>query len=157
MLSTQMELVRANAAAQAQAATPVPVPVPKKSKVAGTGKEKKTKTMTKSGPRKSLRGKGRKRQLESDDEDEEDVDEEGREGGEPSAKRAKVVPPGAGAEEGQRGARAGEGEVEGEEKKAAPFVQPELLSGATLKDYQLEGVAWMWSLFDQGISGILGE
>ena len=26
-----------------------------------------------------------------------------------------------------------------------------------LKDYQLEGVAWMVSLWEDGISGILGE
>jgi ATP-dependent DNA helicase len=37
------------------------------------------------------------------------------------------------------------------------FVQPALVTGATLKDYQLEGVAWMVSLWENGISGILGE
>ena len=37
------------------------------------------------------------------------------------------------------------------------FVQPALLTGAKLKDYQLEGVAWMISLWENGISGILGE
>lgn len=57
---------------------------------------------------------------------------------EPSVKRAKVV-------------------VTKEVEEKPAFVQPELLTGATLRDYQLEGVAWMWSLFDQGISGILGE
>ena len=37
------------------------------------------------------------------------------------------------------------------------FVQPALLTGAKLKDYQLEGVSWMVSLWENGISGILGE
>ena len=36
------------------------------------------------------------------------------------------------------------------------FVQPALLTGATLRDYYLlEGVAWMVSLWENGISGIL--
>ncbi|SRR6266702_623163 len=37
------------------------------------------------------------------------------------------------------------------------FVQPALLTGSKLKDYQLEGVAWMVSLWENGISGILGK
>lgn len=36
------------------------------------------------------------------------------------------------------------------------FEQPALITGATLKDYQLEGVAWMAGLYQNGISGILG-
>ena len=36
------------------------------------------------------------------------------------------------------------------------FTQPALVTGAKLKDYQLEGVAWMTGLFQNGISGILG-
>ena len=44
---------------------------------------------------------------------------------------------------------------EPEEEKQ--FVQPALVTGGTLKDYQLEGVAWMASLWENGISGILGE
>ncbi|KAH9009313.1 SNF2-family ATP dependent chromatin remodeling factor snf21 [Lactarius hengduanensis] len=43
----------------------------------------------------------------------------------------------------------------GEAKPA--FVQPALLTGAKLKDYQLEGVAWMVSLWENGISGILAD
>jgi len=43
-----------------------------------------------------------------------------------------------------------------EESTQPAFVQPALLSGATLKSYQLEGVAWMVSLWENGISGILG-
>jgi ATP-dependent DNA helicase len=35
--------------------------------------------------------------------------------------------------------------------------QPALISGATMKDYQLDGLEWMISLDQNGISGILGE
>ncbi|KAJ3896923.1 SNF2 family DNA-dependent ATPase [Lentinula edodes] len=35
--------------------------------------------------------------------------------------------------------------------------QPSLITGATLKPYQLEGLQWMASLHTNGISGILGE
>jgi ATP-dependent DNA helicase len=35
--------------------------------------------------------------------------------------------------------------------------QPKLVTGGKLKDYQLEGVEWMISLDQNGISGILGE
>lgn len=37
------------------------------------------------------------------------------------------------------------------------FEQPALITGATLKDYQLEGVAWMAGLHKNGISGILAD
>lgn len=37
------------------------------------------------------------------------------------------------------------------------FEQPALVTGAKLKQYQLEGVQWMVSLDQNGISGILGE
>lgn len=36
------------------------------------------------------------------------------------------------------------------------FPQPKLVTGAKLKDYQLEGLQWMVSLDQNGISGILG-
>jgi len=36
------------------------------------------------------------------------------------------------------------------------FEQPALVTGAKLKQYQLEGVQWMVSLDQNGISGILG-
>ena len=39
----------------------------------------------------------------------------------------------------------------------ANFQQPSLFTGGTLKDYQLDGVAWMVSLYENGISGILGK
>jgi ATP-dependent DNA helicase len=35
--------------------------------------------------------------------------------------------------------------------------QPKLVTGGKLKDYQLEGVEWMISLDQNGISGILGD
>lgn len=37
------------------------------------------------------------------------------------------------------------------------FEQPALVTGAKLKDYQLEGLQWMVSLDQNGISGILGK
>jgi ATP-dependent DNA helicase len=38
------------------------------------------------------------------------------------------------------------------------FVQPpNLASGCILKDYQLEGVRWLVSLFENGVSGILAD
>lgn len=43
------------------------------------------------------------------------------------------------------------------EAEATPkFKQPSLITGATLKDYQLDGVEWMVSLDQNGASGILG-
>jgi ATP-dependent DNA helicase len=36
------------------------------------------------------------------------------------------------------------------------FPQPSLITGAKLKNYQLEGLQWMTSLHQNGISGILG-
>ena len=44
--------------------------------------------------------------------------------------------------------------IEAEEKPA--FEQPALVTGARLKNYQLEGLQWMVSLDQNGISGILG-
>ena len=43
-----------------------------------------------------------------------------------------------------------------DETARSTFEQPALITGATLKDYQLEGVAWMAGLHQNGISGILG-
>lgn len=82
-------------------------------------------------PRSSAGGaKGKKRALvEVDAEDEEDL-----------TKRMKVdeVP---------------EADVE---EDSQIFTQPALITGAKLKKYQLEGVAWMAGLYQNGISGILG-
>lgn len=35
--------------------------------------------------------------------------------------------------------------------------QPTLVTGATLKDYQIDGVQWLVSLFTNGLSGILAD
>lgn len=38
------------------------------------------------------------------------------------------------------------------------FIQPpNLADGCILKDYQLEGVRWLVSLFENGVSGILAD
>lgn len=37
------------------------------------------------------------------------------------------------------------------------FKQPELITGAVLKDYQLIGVQWLSTLFLNGINGILAD
>ena len=38
------------------------------------------------------------------------------------------------------------------------FIQPKnLQSDCVLKDYQLEGVRWLASLYENGVSGILGK
>ena len=38
------------------------------------------------------------------------------------------------------------------------FIQPEnLAAGCKLKDYQLEGVRWLLSLYENGVSGILAD
>jgi ATP-dependent DNA helicase len=45
---------------------------------------------------------------------------------------------------------------EGEDARVLTFRQPALVTGAKMKDYQLEGVEWMMGLHQNGISGILG-
>ncbi len=35
--------------------------------------------------------------------------------------------------------------------------QPDLITGATLRDYQLAGVQWMVSLYENGLNGILAD
>eukprot|EP00301_Raphidiophrys_heterophryoidea_P004208 c11844_g1_i1.p1 GENE.c11844_g1_i1~~c11844_g1_i1.p1 ORF type:complete len:753 (+),score=122.10 c11844_g1_i1:129-2387(+) len=42
-------------------------------------------------------------------------------------------------------------------KGGTNFEQPALLTGATLRDYQLDGVHWLVSLYENGINGILGD
>ena len=74
-------------------------------------------------------GRGKRTRVESDDERDSEDD------GEEPLKRVKVLAKGT---------------------KPA-FLQPALVTGVTLKDYQLEGVAWMASLWENCISGILGE
>lgn len=44
-----------------------------------------------------------------------------------------------------------------EDDEPAVFSQPSLITGAKLKPYQLEGLQWMVSLDQNGISGILAD
>ncbi|KAG7390693.1 hypothetical protein PHYBOEH_006946 [Phytophthora boehmeriae] len=37
------------------------------------------------------------------------------------------------------------------------FKQPSLLTGGTLRDYQLEGIRWLCNLFENGLNGILAD
>lgn len=48
-------------------------------------------------------------------------------------------------------------EEEEEGDKQYSFVQPELVTGAKLRDYQLAGVQWMISLYENGLNGILAD
>ncbi|KAI0919569.1 hypothetical protein AcW1_003212 [Taiwanofungus camphoratus] len=48
-------------------------------------------------------------------------------------------------------------QIDKKEEEAHAFQQPALITGATLKEYQLEGVAWMAGLYQSGISGILAD
>lgn len=46
----------------------------------------------------------------------------------------------------------------GPEQPALPAMeQPALITGATLKDYQLEGVRWIAGLWENGLNGILAD
>ena len=47
--------------------------------------------------------------------------------------------------------------LEIDENDTRIFRQPQLVTGTKLKDYQLEGVAWMAGLHENGISGILAD
>ncbi|KAL1683249.1 SNF2 family N-terminal domain-containing protein [Schizophyllum commune] len=57
--------------------------------------------------------------------------------------------------------KTGEGDAEEDEKPVfsarAPIAQPKLITGATMKDYQLEGLRWMVGLDSNGVSGILAD
>lgn len=44
-----------------------------------------------------------------------------------------------------------------DENDARIFRQPQLVTGTELRSYQLEGVAWMAGLHENGISGILAD
>jgi SWI/SNF-related matrix-associated actin-dependent regulator of chromatin subfamily A member 5 len=36
-------------------------------------------------------------------------------------------------------------------------VQPSIITGTTLRDYQLQGLNWLIHLYDNGINGILAD
>ncbi|KAH8105154.1 SNF2-family ATP dependent chromatin remodeling factor snf21 [Cristinia sonorae] len=90
-------------------------------------------------PRSSIGGlKGKKRARVEEDDDETDT-----------AKRLKV-------EESQEDSPS-EVQEDNAEEDSQFFTQPALITGAKLKKYQLEGVAWMAGLYQNGISGILAD
>ncbi|KAK1931995.1 ATP-dependent DNA helicase DDM1 [Phytophthora citrophthora] len=41
--------------------------------------------------------------------------------------------------------------------KKVAFKHPKLMTGGTLRDYQLEGIRWMCNLFENGLNGILAD
>lgn len=51
----------------------------------------------------------------------------------------------------------GSAEASDADDETVLFPQPSLITGAKMKSYQLEGLHWMVSLHQNGISGILGE
>jgi ATP-dependent DNA helicase len=73
----------------------------------------------------------------------------------PKAKRGRSA-------KGRKRARDDEEEEEAEEpvptaEDLSAIEQPALITGTKLKSYQLEGFAWMASLYENGISGILAD
>ncbi|POM77639.1 SNF2_N domain containing hypothetical protein [Phytophthora palmivora] len=44
-----------------------------------------------------------------------------------------------------------------QQPKKVEFKQPKLLTGGTLRDYQLEGIRWLCNLFENGLNGILAD
>ena len=49
------------------------------------------------------------------------------------------------------------GKKKAEIQKQSSFAQPTLVTGGQLRDYQLEGVEWLVSLFENGLNGILAD
>ncbi len=95
-----------------------------------TDRNKSSRNLRSQAAKSSTKGKSRKRVIEDSDISDDDH----------HTKRVKVDvedPP-----------------VDNEESQA--FQQPVLITGANLKGYQREGVAWMVGLYQNGISGILG-
>ncbi|KAI5779282.1 SWI/SNF chromatin remodeling complex component [Geopyxis carbonaria] len=45
----------------------------------------------------------------------------------------------------------------GEQKGLRPATQPKLVTGGIMKDYQLEGLYWLVSLYENGLNGILAD
>ncbi|GMF25659.1 unnamed protein product [Phytophthora lilii] len=44
-----------------------------------------------------------------------------------------------------------------QQPKKVEFKQPKLMTGGTLRDYQLEGIRWLCNLFENGLNGILAD
>jgi ATP-dependent DNA helicase len=73
-----------------------------------------------------------------------------RKSGGASSKKAKAI-------ENLKIAHAKDAATRSDAKKPA-FRQPDILAdGCVLKDYQLEGVRWLVSLYENGVSGILAD
>lgn len=109
--------------------------------------------------RKSTRGGGGRKRAADDLEEDEDV-EEGESA--PAAKKKRLNRPGEDAQPGED-PQSGSGSTEGVEEDGGVdsggvvFQQPSLITGAKMKDYQLEGLQWMVALHQNGISGILAD
>lgn len=60
---------------------------------------------------------------------------------------------------GEDGEADGDGDGDGEHDPDVQysFEQPALVTGAKLRDYQLAGVQWMISLYENGLNGILAD
>ena len=95
-----------------------------------TAKLKATAPTTKGSPKKSRKTNKRSRAIQSED------------GEELPLKRTRI--------------KGGDSSVGPSASSGPRLAQPALVTGGTLKDYQLEGVEWMISLDQNGISGILG-
>ncbi|DAZ95276.1 TPA: hypothetical protein N0F65_007766 [Lagenidium giganteum] len=48
-------------------------------------------------------------------------------------------------------------ETTAQQQLSGKFTQPQLLTGGTLRTYQLEGVQWLCNLFENGLNGILAD
>lgn len=58
---------------------------------------------------------------------------------------------------GSRDTAVEEGATAHEEEGEAVFEQSPLITGATLRDYQLAGVQWLDTLYANGLNGILAD
>lgn len=47
--------------------------------------------------------------------------------------------------------------VEEEKKEIVKHEQPVLVTGGTLRNYQLDGVNWLCNLYENGLNGILAD
>ncbi|SPO39086.1 related to proliferation associated SNF2-like protein [Pseudozyma flocculosa] len=51
----------------------------------------------------------------------------------------------------------GDDDGDGESKEKDHRTQPKLVTGATMRDYQLDGLEWLVSLYENGLNGILAD
>lgn len=62
-----------------------------------------------------------------------------------------------GAAKKKKGGKGGSKIVDGEGNECMQEGQPSLIQGAMMRDYQLQGTAWLISLYENGMNGILGD